>query len=135
MMTLGILELTAFIIYAVVVATLLTLVILMSVKIAKLQSINAQLNVDLNIYLNELSKALDAKDSNSIEETQGFIKFISDSRDKAFEYIYDIQAALEQYRQIADVIPLSKDMSVEQAKKLSEAYDKLMDFLPKEDLV
>jgi hypothetical protein len=46
-----------------------------------------------------------------------------------------VQEAIEEYRSIADVVPLSHDMTVDQAEKLSKAYDNLMDFLPKEDLI
>jgi hypothetical protein len=134
-MTIDPFEFAAFVIYLAVVGSLLVVIILMSIKLIRLNKINGQLKVDLNIYFEQLVKALDSQDSQAIEETQGFIKFVSESRDKAFEYIANVQEAIENYRRIADVVPLSHDMTVEQAKKLSEAYDKLMDFLPKEDLI
>ena len=71
----------------------------------------------------------------SLEQTEGFVKFISESREWAFVYIENVQEALEEYRQIADVVPISKDMTVEQAEKLSKAYDKIMSFLPEENLL
>jgi cell division protein FtsX len=125
----------AFVVYLVVAGVLTLTVMVLLIKLVRLGRANAQLKVDVNVYLQELQKALDAKDSTSIEETEGFIKFVSDSREKAFEYISNVQEAIEEYRKIADVVPLSHDMTVEQAEKLSKAYDNLMDFLPKEDLI
>jgi cell division protein FtsX len=125
----------AFVVYLVVAGVLTLTVMVLLIKLVRLGRANAQLKVDVNVYLQELQKVLDAKDSTSIEETEGFIKFVSDSREKAFEYISNVQEAIEEYRKIADVVPLSHDMTVEQAEKLSKAYDNLMDFLPKEDLI
>jgi hypothetical protein len=82
-----------------------------------------------------LEKLEEAKGLKSIEQTEGFMKFISESRDWAFTYIEEVQAALEEYRKIADVIPISKDMTVQQAEELSKAYDAIMSFLPEENLL
>lgn len=134
-MTIDPFNLAAFIIYMVVVGLLSILTILLAVRMIKLARINAQLEVDRNVYFEELSKHLATQDSQAIEETQGFMRFISESRDKAFEYINNVQEALEEYRRIADIVPLSHDMTTEQAIELSRTYDNLMDFLPKEDLI
>lgn len=134
-MTIDPFNLAAFIIYMVVVGLLSILTIFLAIRMVKLARINAQLEVDRNVYFEELSKHLATQDSQAIEETQGFMRFISESRDKAFEYINNVQEALEEYRRIADIVPLSHDMTVEQAEELSRTYDNLMDFLPKEDLI
>lgn len=128
-------NLTAFIIYTVVLSLFLFIIIFMSARLIKLAKQNAQLEIDCNVYFEELSRHIANQDSQAIEETQGFMRFVSESREKAFEYIASVQEAIEEYRKIADVVPLSHDMTVEQAEKLSKAYDKLMDFLPKEDLI
>lgn len=102
---------------------------------AKRESQVRQLTLDKAIIMTELAKIVDAQSNKGVEETEGFLKFVSDSREWAFQYIEDVQNALEEYRQIADIIPISKDMTVEQAEKLSAAYDKVMSFLPADNLV
>lgn len=91
--------------------------------------------LDKAVLMMEFSNLLDKQQTKPIEETEGFLKFVSESRDWAFTYIEDVQSAIEEYREIADVVPLSKDMSVQQAEKLSATYDRLMSFLPEENLL
>ena len=54
-------------------------------------------------------------------ETEGFIKFLSESREWAFKYIEDVQVAIE---------ALKKAMIENDEAKISEAYTDLMTFLP-----
>jgi hypothetical protein len=94
-----------------------------------------KLSIDHAIVVAEFAKVLEKQNNQSIEETEGFLKFVSDSRDWAFQYIEDVQSAIEEYRKVADVAPVSKEITVAQAEELSAAYDKLMSFLPEENLL
>lgn len=94
-----------------------------------------QSKVDAATLVEQIQKMADAQGNKAIEETDGFLRFLSESRDWAFQYIEDVQVAIEEYRQIADVIPISKDMSLQQAEQLSGAYDRLVAFLPEENLL
>lgn len=85
-----------------------------------------KLNIDKAIIMGELAKILDKQDNKAIEETEGFLKFISESRDWAFTYIEDIQQALQVY----DVA-----LSTDDAKIINDAYKKLISFLPEDDMV
>ena len=85
-----------------------------------------QAQVDSTIYMLEMAKLVEERDSKSVEETQGFLKFVSDSRDWAFKYIEDIQEALDEY---------DAALNTDDAKIINEAYKKLIDFLPKDDVV
>lgn len=91
--------------------------------------------LDKAVLMVEFSNLLDKQQVKPVEETEGFLRFVSESRDWAFQYIEDVQSSIEEYRQIADVVPLSKDMSVQQAEQLSAAYDRLMSFLPEDNLL
>lgn len=126
MMNIDPFDFAAFVIYLVVIGALAVLCIILGVKLVQLSRINAQLRVDMNVYFEKLIEMMDDQDSQAIEETQGFLKFISDSRDKAFEYIEDVQQALLAY----DIA-----LSMDDAQVLNEAYKKLISFLPKDDLV
>ena len=132
------LNLVGILIFAAYMLVFLLLVmdaIRMRIRIVKLSKLNAQLVLDRDVYLEKLNEIISKQDNKTIEETQGFVKFISESRDWAFQYIEDVQQAISDYQKIADAIPLSHDMSVEQAQELSKAYDKLINFLPREDLL
>ena len=94
-----------------------------------------QAKIDSAVLVEQIQKLVDAQGSKAVEETDGFLRFVSESRDWAFQYIEDVQEAIEDYKKIADVIPISKDMSLQQAEQLSSAYDRLMNFLPEENLL
>lgn len=85
-----------------------------------------QLTIDKAIFMGELAKMLEKQDNKAIEETEGFLKFISESRDWAFTYIEDVQQALQVY----DVA-----LSTDDAKIINDAYKKLISFLPEDNMV
>jgi hypothetical protein len=77
-----------------------------------------------------------------LEQTDGFLKFVSDSRDWAFQYIEEVQTALSEFDNA--VTPpiewantygqvLGENAHTNALKKISEAYDKLKEVLPKEN--
>jgi hypothetical protein len=122
-------------IYLVILAALSVSLISQLVKVKKLKVELVQSNLDFLSVVQQLTKISDQKEEKTIEQTDGFIRFVSESRDWAFQYIEDVQQAINAYREVADVVPLSKDMTVEQAEKLSKAYDDLINFLPEDNLL
>ena len=77
-----------------------------------------------------------------LEQTDGFLKFVSDSRDWAFQYIEEVQTALSEFDK--DIAPqlkwaktygtvLGETAHTEALEKISKAYDKLKEVLPKEN--
>ena len=66
-------------------------------KLIKLKNNNIKIKlqvIDL-IQRNELLKtALDSKESGHVEKTEGFLNFVTQSRDWAFEYIEDVQRVI-----------------------------------------
>jgi hypothetical protein len=86
--------------------------------------------------IEELQKELSTKE---LSETDGFVRFISQSRDWAFQYIEEVQTALSEFDKTVD--PLLKwamrfgILNGETAhtkilSEISEAYDKLKSVLP-----
>ncbi len=74
---------------------------------------------------------------------ENFIKFLSDSRDWAYQYIEDVQSGLKKFaddiKPEIDYFKEYGDMNSMQPnyhslKKISEAYDELIQFLPKEEV-
>jgi hypothetical protein len=72
---------------------------------------------------------------------ENFIKFLSDSRDWAFEYIDKSQKQIKEFVDMADKefaffdaygVVLHNEVSYETMKKISEEYKKLKNLLPEE---
>lgn len=59
---------------------------------------NVQEVLDKDIIAQRLKEELDKKNNVEIEKTEGFLKFISESRDWAFKYIEDVQAELLEFK-------------------------------------
>ena len=88
--------------------------------------------------MSQLEKALDMKDSESVEQTDGFLKFISESRDWAFQYIEEVQDGLDQFKSKVDLDikyilkygQLIDHPLQESINRIAEAYEELQDLLP-----
>lgn len=86
----------------------------------KLISSVAQLLIDKDAVSTELEK-LAFVSNNSVDIENGFIKFLSESRDAAHSYIEDVQTA------IGD---LKVAMNSGDSETITVAYGKVMSFLP-----
>ena len=73
---------------------------------------------------------------------ESFIKFLSDSRDSAFEYIEEFQSGLNKF--VSDIEPeinyfreygdlMAMQPNYYSLKKITEAYEELKNLLPKEE--
>jgi hypothetical protein len=96
------------------------------ISTAKKEKQVKMLTLDKAILITEFAKVIEKQNNQSVEETEGFLKFVSESREWAFTYIEDIQQALMAY----DVA-----LSTDDAKVINDAYKKLISFLPDDDLV
>jgi hypothetical protein len=138
-MTIMLPELIAFSIFIVVFFAALSHNYILSRKKRKLLAIIVQLEVDKRILYEKLSELMVVKESSTdVEQTEGFLKFISESRDWAFKYIEDVQAALEKFKnkvgpeleyinKYGQLIGISQLPSF---KKISEAYEELLKVMP-----
>ena len=94
--------------------------------------------VDEFILMGELDKMSKNTETKKIEETEGFLKFVSDSRDLAFQYIERVQIAIKQFQDVFHPIAVEyykdkdKPISQEEFGRLFEAYKKLVGELPDE---
>jgi threonyl-tRNA synthetase len=90
-----------FIIFISIVAVIVVLmlsVLSLRLKNRKLAAELLQITLDQNILMTKLAEELKKKEDVSIEKTDGFLKFISESRDLAFQYIEAIQEALVKFK-------------------------------------
>lgn len=120
------LDFTAYILTAVFISVLVYFIIALSIKNRRLTARATQATIDRMAATEMLYNLIDERQNASVEQTDGFIKFISESRDWAFTYIEDVQQALMVY----DVA-----LSTDDAKIINEAYKKLLSFLPEDDVV
>jgi len=99
--------------------------------------------IDRIILMNKIKELVALEDEASVEKTDGFLKFVSDSRDAAFVYIEDVQAAIaefhhtmsptvEHYKKTGKSIERKPS---ELVREITEAYDKLMESMPNIDKV
>jgi hypothetical protein len=89
-------------------------------KLTKSYQVSTQLLVD-RVALQEEVSRLSFINSNSTDIENGFVKFLSQSREEAFSYIEEVQDAIFS-------IKIAIDLNDETL--LSEAYTKLISFLP-----
>ena len=129
-------NLTIFAVSFALIVFLIILNIIQKQNSKKYIAIGLQLLADKKKLLDEVNNILSKQE---LENTDGFVKFISESRDWAFQYIENVQSALEEFNQV--VYPeldyhkkyggvLGETSHSQQLTKISEAYDKLKTVLP-----
>lgn len=77
-------------------------------------------NISLNDTLNKINTDFG---SSTVNDPDGFIKFLSQSREWAFGYIEEVQSA---------IVNLSVAMESKDDDKVKDSYIKLMSYLPQE---
>lgn len=99
------------------------LLIRLTLRSKRLAASVVQLIIDKNAISEELDR-LSFISSNSTDIENGFIKFLSETRDSAFEYIADVQATISELKAAMDS---GKD------EDIAVSYKKLIEFLPAND--
>jgi predicted RNA-binding protein with PUA domain len=90
-------------------------------------SLLEQADIDRLLLARRLEQELSTKESTKLEQTEGFVKFLSESRDWAFKYIEEVQAAIVELGVYEKNIVVDKTVT-----KAVEAYSNLKKFLPNE---
>jgi hypothetical protein len=110
----------------------------------KLSSTTVELlkaHVDKTIISEKLSELSDKKNKLADPSSEAFLKFVSDSRDWAYQYIDDVQKSLDKF--ITDVEPsilyfdtygdlMGAEPNYNSMKKISGAYKELKKLLPED---
>ena len=116
-----------FIVYGIFVVVLiisLTSNIISFLKNRKLTATATKLALEKFTISKELQKVLAEKESAKLEQSDGFIRFISESRDWAFKYIEDVQLAITDFNKAVD----SKN-----DEQIEIALNNLKSFLPENE--
>jgi len=117
-LSIDIFDMAAFILYIISLITLTAINIRQRRKFSKISSEHLQLLLDKGALLEKI-EAMNLEYSK--EANDGFVKFLSDSRDWAFEYIENTQESIRNYQVALD----GADPVV-----AMEARKKLFDMLP-----
>ena len=75
----------------------LSYVLILKKRVKQSAEIQLQLLLDKNILLSKLSEALTALEEKPLVETDGFLKFITESRDYAFQFIDTMQKSIQEF--------------------------------------
>ena len=136
-------ELVVFIIALLVFVSLIIANINTRIQNNKLKANLTQEAIDRAIVMEEMRKLMAEIDKKNSNQNDGFLKFVSDSREAAFKYIEEVQAAITEFDQrVGPVVKYYKQTGKilerkpsELVRELTSAYDKLMESMPKEDNV
>jgi hypothetical protein len=133
----------AFVFLVTVIVALIVSVINLKIKNRRLAVELLQSTIDHNIALTMLAEELKKNENVSVEKTDGFLKFISESRDLAFEYIEKVQDSLVKFKSEVDPeieymltygTATGDSLSLKAFKKIEKAYRKLInEALPQEN--
>ena len=131
-------DLLFFILFAVAFAAVVADSVRIRIINKKLTKDVAQGLLDLFAYRAKLDEAIKNNESSKIEETEGFLKFVSQSRDWAFQYIERVQIAIKKFQDVFHPIAVQyykdKEQPINQEEfgELFAAYKKLVEELPDE---
>jgi hypothetical protein len=117
----NIINLSVFLAYIIIVCFLLVFYIKLKAQHNRTYALLIQSVLDKEELLKKFEEFVNDQSTKAIQETDGFVKFLSQSRDWAFEYIENVQKAIEEYKAAVD----SKVL-----KDKKESYKKLLDFIP-----
>jgi hypothetical protein len=135
-------DLVVYIVLSFIIVILLINNLRLHLKTKKLTAKFLQYSLDKAVIVETLKKELEKRSPDNIEKTDGFLKFISESRDWAFKYIEDVQAALatfkdkvepnlEYARTYGSVSGTSAHTDI--IEEISEAYLELKKVMPEDD--
>ncbi len=135
----------------VIIISLSTLCVAFAISyflISKKLTVMSQEYATLYIDQIALEKFVESMNLDSISDQEvhkeNFIKFLSDSRDWAFEYIEDVQSGLikfvddikpeiEYFKEYGDIVSMHPNYY--SMKKITESYEDLIKLLPKDDTI
>jgi ADP-heptose:LPS heptosyltransferase len=93
--------------------------------------VNAQLAADKLVLEKKINELVLEKEKSALSQNDGFVKFISQSREKAFEYIEDVQASLYELKLLRNA--LESELKPEDLELLRNTIDNVLEHLPSED--
>lgn len=122
-------ELLIYIFISIVFGLLSFSVITLSIRNKSITTKWAQTQIDNAALREKLAELVANGDSKKIEHTEGFVRFISESRDWAFEYIENVQSSLQDLSKVVDSLKPGY-LTAKEAETLKENINKVLKHLP-----
>jgi len=119
---------TVIVILSFLVVAICTYAIVLHKKIRQLDVELFQSELDKGELMVQLYKEFQKSSPDNPNES--FVKFLTDSRNSAFEYIENAQQTILEFMVVADKMPKAKSVPKDVADAYKEAYSKLIDLLP-----
>jgi hypothetical protein len=129
-------DLIIYSILSITIFTLLYFLIKRTSQAKQFLTVSLQLNYENDLLQKQIEKIIE---NQKLEQSDGFLKFVSDSRDWAFEYIEEVQKALTEFdKEVTPQLEWANTFGkvggdtvhTSTIKIISEAYDKLKSVLP-----
>jgi hypothetical protein len=131
---------------SIVAGILVTLIIFLVYRLFKIRQFANTLSeaymqqlADNFLLQKEVERLYQEIENKKLEQTDGFLKFVSESRDWAFAYIEEVQKALTEFDEVVDPalgwamkfgVLNGETANVKILREISEAYNKLKSVLP-----
>lgn len=96
------------------------------------------LGTEKTLLLNQISNLYDEKQSKELEKSEDFLKFVTQSRDWAFEYIENAQSVIGVFVNNVDEVinntnsKSSKAEYIQALDKINQAYKEVKELLPQD---
>lgn len=126
-------EVFAYIIYSGIILYLLYVILTQRQKNRRLSSLHLQALMDITLVKRELEKAVQEINNKKLEKDDGFVKFLSESRDWAYEYISTTQSVIDKFNLDVSEILESDNKPAQKLSQVKKACDELKKILPEED--
>jgi hypothetical protein len=89
-----------------------------------------QTQIEREFFKEKLTELISKKENKKVEQTEGFVRFISQSRDMAFTYIEDVQKDIAELKDYFDKNGLN--LNVGQAEEMAKLIENVFNHLPDE---
>ena len=104
---------------ALILISLLTVEIVgVKIKLRRITGALLQSEIDREAIEERLLELLANTDSSNVEQTEGFVRFVSESRDAAFSYIEDVQQTLAPLREAVGLLSSSPIKAADRKKAI-----------------
>ena len=104
---------------ALMIISLLTIESVRSkIKLRRISVALLQSEINRDAIQKKLLEVLASKDSSSVEQTDGFLKFVSESRDAAFKYIEVVKESLKPLEEAIGLLGSSQIKSADRKRAI-----------------
>lgn len=104
---------------ALIIISLLTMESVRSkIRLRRISVALLQSEINREAIEKKLLEVLASRDSSSVEQTDGFLKFVSESRDAAFKYIEVVQESLKPLEEAINLLGSSQIKSADRKRAI-----------------